>query len=177
MAIESLYWKEELSRIAKIVRPVCKPKRWSERAVCTVERDVMIGFFIVRRMVELHKVSSRIAKAQLDVFSAPTIKAVNEMNRFSVEENYNWDAERAEQKSVLYVCNQCIHAYLSLVCRSTDRNWSDLLVASDYERSNVIWRIPFSTIIALFEAASTDRPMMVQAVYNPKIGDFTITTD
>lgn len=177
MAIESLYWKEELARIAKIIRPVSKPKRWSERAVCTVERDVMIGFFIVRRMVELHKVSSRVAKMQLDVFSAPVTKNVTKMNQFSVEENYNWNAENARRKSVAYVCNQCIHAYISFVDRGADRNWSDLLVVSDYDRNNVIWRVPFTTIITLFEAASKDWPASVQMIYDPKLGDYRVTTD
>ncbi len=177
MAIESLYWKEELARIVKTIRPLSKPKRWSERAVCTVERDVMIGFFIVRRLVELHKVSSRVAKMQLDVFSAPVINNVTKANRFSVEENYNWKLEKAERKSVAYVCNQCIHAYLSFVDRGPDRNWSDLLVASDYDRNNVIWRVPFRTIRALFEAASNDWPMSVRMIYHPKPSEYKVTTD
>ena len=54
--IESCYWKEELQRIATLIRPVANPKRWSERHHCTVERDIIIGFFIVRRLIELHKV-------------------------------------------------------------------------------------------------------------------------
>ena len=177
MAIESLYWKEELARIAKSIRPVAKPKRWSERAVCTVERDVMVGCFMVRRMVELHKVSSRVAKLQLDVFSAPVVKAVTKMSRFSVEENYDWNAEKAEKKPVLYVCNQCIHAYVSFVDRASDRNWSHLLVVSDYDRNNVIWRIPFASFIQLFEAASKDWPASVSMVYDEKLGDYKVTTD
>lgn len=177
MAIESLYWKEELARIAKTIRPASKPKRWSERAVCVVERDVMIGFFIVRRMVELYKVSSVISKMQLDVFSAPVTTNVTKMNRFALEENYNSNAEKAERKSVAYICNQCIHAYISFVDRGSDRNWSDLLVVSDYDRNNVIWRVPFKTISNLFEAASNDWPVYVQMTYEATPGDYKVTTD
>ena len=36
--IESCYWKEELLRIAKLIRPVLKPCRWTERSHCIVER-------------------------------------------------------------------------------------------------------------------------------------------
>ena len=128
MVIESLYWKEELARIAKTIRTVPKPKRWSERAVCTVERDVMLGFFIVRRMIELHKVSERITEMKIDVFGTPATKNITLMNRFSLDENYDWNAEKVEKKSVAYVCNQSIHAYLSFVFRGPDRNWSDLVV-------------------------------------------------
>lgn len=177
MAIESLYWKEELARIAKSIRPVPKPKRWSERAVCTVERDAMIGFFIVRRMIELNKVSSCVTKLRLNVFSAPVTNHVNKVSRFSVEENYDWNAEKPEPKAVLYICNQCIHAYLSFVVRGPDRNWSDLLVVSDYDRNNVVWRVPFDTIVSLFEAASNDWPASYQMIYDPKLDDYKVTTD
>lgn len=177
MTIESLYWKEELTRIAKSIRPVPKPKRWSERAVCTVERDVMIGFFIVRRMTELKKVSSRVAELRLNVFSAPVKNHVNERSKFSVEENYDWKAEKPEQKAVVYICNQCIHAYVSFVDRGPDRNWSDLLVVSDYDRNNVVWRIPFDTIVSLFEAASNDWPVSYHMIYDPQLDDYKVTTD
>jgi hypothetical protein len=177
MVIESFYWKDELARIAKSIRPVAKPKRWSERAVCTVERDVMVGCFMVRRMVELHKVSSRVANLQMDVFSAPVVRAVTKVSRFSVEKNYDWNAEKAEKKSILYVCNQCIHAYVSFVERSPDRNWSHLLVVSDYDRNNVIWRIPFSTFIKLFDSVSKDYPADFRLVYDAKRGDYEVTVD
>lgn len=177
MVIESLYWKEELARISKTIRPVAKPKPWSERAVCTVERDLMIGCFIVRRMVELHKVSSRVAKLQLDIFSAEPVKSVTKVNRLSVEENYNWQSEKAEKKSIIYICNQCIHSYISIVERGPDRNWSHLLVVSDFDRSNVIWRIPFSTLLHIFETASTDWPASYSMIYDKMLGDYKVSTD
>ena len=175
--IESLYWKEELARIVRSISPVAKPRRWSERAVCTVERDLMIGFFIVRRMIELQKVSSRTAEMQLDVYVAPVIRSVTKLSQHRLDENYNWNSERAERISVLYACNQCIHAYLSFVDRGRDRNWSDLLVVSDYKRNNMIWRFPFTTIIQLFDTASDDWPHEVYLKFDPKLGDYTVTTN
>ncbi|WP_374428716.1 hypothetical protein [Tabrizicola sp.] len=177
MTIESLYWKEELARIAKTIRPVLKPKRWSERAVCTVERDVMIGFFIVRRLIELHKVSSRIADKKLNVFCAPVTQSITKGNWHRLEENYDWNAEKAEKKSVSYLSNQCIHAYLSFVFRGKDRNWSDLVVVSDFDRNKTVWRIPFPEIIELFQEASKDWPHTVRMTFNPKTGDYDVVTN
>ena len=177
MAIESLYWKEELARIARTIRPVPKPRRWSERAVCTVERDVMIGFFVVRRMIELQKVSSRVASMQVDVFSAPVAKKVTLLNRFAIEENYDWNAEQALKRPVLYVANQFIHAYVSFVSRGPDRNWSDFWVVSDYDRTNVIWRVEFKTIIALFESTAGDWSAELRMIYDDRLEDYKMTTD
>lgn len=177
MAIESVYWKEELARIARSIRPVAKPKRWSERLVCTVERDVMVGFFMVRRMLELQKVSSKTTKHKMLVYSAPTAKPINKINRYSLEENYNWDAECPSQKAVSYISNQCIHAYLSVLERGLDRNWSDLLVVSDYDRNDVIWRIPFSSITELFELVANDYVTKSTSEFDPSRGDYRVTTD
>jgi hypothetical protein len=41
--IQSCDWKEELARIARTIRRVKVPGRWSERAHCIVERDLMIA--------------------------------------------------------------------------------------------------------------------------------------
>lgn len=177
MAIESLYWKEELARIAKSIRPVSKPKRWSERAVCTVERDIMIGFFIVRRMIELHKVSSRVSKMELKVFSSPVVREITNLNLFSIDKNYNWNVEKTQSKPVLYICNQCIHSCISFVERNPDRNWSDFLVVSDFVRGKVIWRIPITTIILLFDIVSKDWPTSYCMIYDEKLGDYKVTTD
>lgn len=177
MAIESLFWKEELSRIAKNIRPVARPKRWSERAVCTIERDVIIGFFIIRRLIELNKVSSRIGDLKLDVFGTPTTKNVDKINRYSFDENYDWKSEKAEKKPVLYISNQCIHSYLSRVERGRDRNWSDFFVVSDFDRNAKIWRIPFATIIGLFETASKDWPAEIRMTFDAKLNDYKMKTD
>ena len=45
MVIESRYWKEDLLNHAKRLRPVKKPKRWSERAVVNFEKELIISFF------------------------------------------------------------------------------------------------------------------------------------
>jgi len=114
---------------------------------------------------------------KLDVFSAPTTRNVTLLNRFSIENNYDWGEERAAQKTVLYVANQFIHAYASFASRGSDRNWSDFLVVSDFDRQNVIWRIQFATIVALFEATARDWPVDVQLAYDPRLKDYKVSTD
>ena len=177
MAIESLYWKEELTRIVKNISPVSKPERWSERAVCTVERDIMIGCFIVRRMIALHKASSHIYIMELEIFSTPVVGEITNLNQFSLDENYNWSAESVQNKGVIYICNQCIHSCISFVEREADGNWYDFLVVSDFVRDKVIWRIPITTIISLFDSVSKNRPKSYCMIYEEKLGDYKVTTD
>jgi hypothetical protein len=110
--IESCYWKEELERVSCSLRPRRKPARWTERAHCVLEREIMIGFFIIRRMIELHKVSSATRSMTLRVFSFPARgKRVTQMNGHHIEELYDLAKERHETKKPFYMSNQFIHCY------------------------------------------------------------------
>jgi len=100
--IESRYWKDELKRIANTIRPLKNPVRWSERAHCVIERDLMLGLFIVRRLIELHKVSSATRDCTLSVFSCPTRGVhVHCNNHHLIDELYDLESERRETKKPL----------------------------------------------------------------------------
>ena len=176
--IESCYWKEELVRIAKTIRRVKTPVRWSERAHCIVERDLMIGFFMVRRLIELHKVSSKTRDFSLAVFSCPVrVKHVHRMNVHDHWETYDLQKEKRESKKPYYVSNQFIHAYTSFVQRDETRNWSDVYIVSDFDRNDCIWRIPVDQIRRLFIVASQDYVHSSQMFYNKKTGDYDVFTN
>jgi hypothetical protein len=176
LMIESCYWKEELARIAKSLRPVRNPPRWTERLHCVVERDLMVGFFMLRRLIELNKVSSAVKDFRMTVFSCPNSgKPVTLLNRGDVDELYHMDKERKEIKKPLYLSNQFIHAYLSFLARDETRNWRSIYIVSDFDRNNCIWRIPTAVVQELFLLASQDYPHSASYVFDAKKGDYTIS--
>jgi len=175
--IDSLYWKEELAKISKILKRVENPKRWSERRLGIVERDIMIGFFLLRRIIELHKVSSRVRDYTISVIACHRKGTpVNYFNRGDIFDLYDFDNERGETKKPLYISNQFIHAYASFVDRDESRNWNNAYVISDYDRNDCIWRIPVSIIRDLFLLASQDYPAKLDMSYNEKKMDYDIKT-
>lgn len=174
MAIESMYWREELKRIKGNLEPARRPKRFSERLLCSAERDTMIGFFIVRRLIELNKVSSMAADLSLAIYYNTPLKDINRLNRYSVEENYVWDLEKSGAVSLSYISNQFIHAYMSLLFRDNSRNWSDFLIFSDYERNQNIWRVPVPEIVRAFDFVISDWPSKTRWSYNDKKRDYDV---
>jgi len=138
----------------------------------------MLGFFIVRRLIELHKVSSATRDCTLQVFSCPTRgKHVHRINSHRLDELYDLQNEKRETKKPLYLSNQFIHAYTSFVARDESRNWSDVFVVSDFDRNDCIWRIPVAEIRRLFIVASDDYPHSVQMVFNKEKGDYDVSTN
>ena len=176
--IESPYWKEELARIAKTLKPIRKPPRWSERACCVVERDIMIGFFILRRLIELHKVSSQTRDFNMQVYSCASQGIeVTLMNDHRIFDNYDIENEKSEMKKPYDMSNQFIHAYTSFVFRDETRNWCEIFVVSDFDRNDRIWRVPISTIRELFKLASDDYPSQLTYEFHEKKGDYQVKTD
>ena len=174
--IESCYWKEDLARIARSLRPVRNPPRWTERSHSVVERDLMVGFFMLRRLIELTKVSSAVRDFRMTVFSSPNSgKVVTLLNRADVDEIYHLDQERKEIKKPLYISNQFIHAYLSFLARDETRNWWSIYIVSDFDRNDCIWRIPTAVIRELFLLASRDYPHSASYVFDATRGDYTVS--
>ena len=176
--IESGYWKEELARIAKTLKPLRKPPGWSEQACCIVERDIMIGFFIIRRLIQLNKVSSRTRGFSMKVYSCPAQGIeITEMNNHRISDNYDVENEKSETKSPKYISNQFIHANISFVFPDETGNWSDVYVVSDHDHQKHIWRVPIHVICELFQLASDDYPSHIRYKFNEKEKDYRITTD
>ena len=160
--VESQYWKEELARIAKTLEPVENPPERTERAHCTVERDLCVGFFIVRRMIELYKVSSITRTFQMKVYYSKCVTDLLPIVPCAMDDGvYDFDGERSVVKTPKDIANQFIHSCLSLVLQDETRNWAEVFTVSNKDRHKHVWRIPIAKVVRLFEQAAKDYPLRV----------------
>lgn len=135
----------------------------------------MIGFFILRRLIELFKVSSNISERKLTIYSCKNLgENVTKLNRCEYYELYDMQNEVCESKGTRYVANQFIHAYMSFPYRDDTRNWSDMYIVSDFDRNNCIWRVPLEQVRKLFLDAAEDYPSHSMHFDKSK-GDWIIT--
>jgi len=138
----------------------------------------MIGFFILRRLIELKKVSTAISDRLLTIYSYQSLgKPVTQMNASSIHDLYDVENEVQECKRPTYISNQFVHAYTSFVYRDETRNWSDVLIVSDFDRNNCIWRVPVQAIYDLLLDASTDYPHIAHFTFDSKKNDYVITVN
>ncbi len=138
----------------------------------------MLGFFMLRRLIELRKVSRATRDAMLDVFSYKTVgKNVTQLNGHVIWELYDMEQEIPEKKKASYIANQFVHAYTSFITRDKSRNWADVFVVSEFDRNDCIWRVPVAEIRKIFRLAGDDYPHEVRMVFNEKMGDYDIDTN
>lgn len=117
----------------------------------------MIRLFIIRKLIETHKLGPKTRNLTMNVFSHAGTKAdPTWYDNFDFWEAYDMDNERREQKK--------------------PRNWEDIFVMSDFARKTCIWRVPISEIRRLFLVSHSDYPSF-RMTYNPNKKDYDLSTD
>lgn len=137
--IESYYWKEELLKYSKQFKPVSKPARWSEKRHVNFEKDVIISFFMIRKLIESNKLSSEIIKYKAQIFCSPCVGRVNNRNFSDIYDLYDLEKEKPVSKNVNFVCNQLIHGGAMFAYREINRNWGGIYTCSDFERQKYVY--------------------------------------
>lgn len=175
--IESYYWKEDLLAYSKQFKPVSKPPRWTERVQVNFEKDVTISFFMIRKLIESTKFSSKTTKYKAQVFRSPCVGKVNNRNFWDIDELYDLENEQPVSKNVNFLCNQLIHGGAMFAYREKDRNWGGIYTCSDFEREKYVYRIPISEIIKILQVAGNDYPDTITMTYSESKGDYVVKTN
>lgn len=155
-----------------------KPKPLTQRRCEIVERDVILSFFVIRRLVELSRVSSLTSDFQFDVFSCPfNGRKMSPIDRHGIEKSYDLAIEVGVSKKMLYIANQFIHSSLFLITTDQTRNWHSFYVVSDYDKKQCIWRIPVQQVAEAFKIAAEDYLNSFSYRYDKKSDDYRIVAD
>lgn len=177
MFIESHYWREDFVRYARSFRAKKKPPRWTERLVVNFEKDVTIALFMVRRLAEAGKFSSKLRNHKALIYRCAFHGKLHNIFYKQIHELYNLEREEEVSKGVMFVCNQFIHADFTFAFRGVDRNWLGLYTSSDFEKKKFVYKVPVSEIIKILELAATDRANIQSIYYDPKKEDWIIETN
>ncbi len=175
--IESRYWKADLLSHARRLAPEAKPRRWSEKAVVNFEKELMISFFMVRALLERNKTSPKSTRHEVPVGRCPwNGKRVTALNYPFIEDIYDWDREKLTTVPITFLANQFIHSRAIFAVRDSTRNWSEVLVCSDFETRKAIYRVSVPAIRYVFSLVGSDYPSVLHLAYDDKLDDYRITT-
>jgi len=177
LVIESRYWREDLANYARAFRPLKKPPSWSERLAVNFEKDVTLSLFMVRRLAEAGKFSSRMSKHKVELYRSKFVGEHHRLRFGDVGELYRIDDEKKILKGVPFVCNQFIHADFTYAIQGSDRNWAGLFTSSDFEKRKWLYRVPLTEIVKVLELAVSDYPSAIFTRYDREKEDWIVETD
>jgi hypothetical protein len=175
MIWESSYWKDDLLKSAELLSQKEKQKVWPDRSLANIEKNLFLGFYSIRKLIESKKLSTSVETMKVNAVSYPLLgKNVNLLNCHRAYEFYDFSKKRRENISIQFMCNQVIHSYVFLLCFTQNSRLRSVLICSDKERKKRVFEISLKSIIRLFKIVGSDYPTKYQSKFNPALGDFEV---
>ncbi|MGF1733663.1 hypothetical protein [Photobacterium kasasachensis] len=174
MIWESSDWKEPLLESASRLEQLSTSSEIDETGFVQIEKDVFIGFYAIRKLMETAKISDSTKNFAIDLKCYPNLKAVDYMNWHKVDELYDLSGKQRETKSLRVLCNFIVHSYIFMPELSDDGRLVSFYVTSDKDRNKKLYSVSIEQVVEIFQLVGNDYPRNTKMTRNPKTGDLDI---
>lgn len=140
-------WAEELDRISKrVLRKICQT-RWTERSIFVLEKDLFVGFFLVRKLIENELSGIQPNNKTFKVSFLPKNATFQELK--SNKHPYDTSRFHSKELGLREICNQFIHSE-EMYPLGGNGHFIGLFIASEYQRKKGIFLIDFFSVVEIF---------------------------
>jgi len=175
MVWESEDWKQPLLKMAKRLKNLKSSIDLTDAKLAQVERDIFIGFYSVRRLIDTPtKVTDRIQKLAIPLSKHANVKPVTWRNNHKLDELYDLTKSNKESRDVRFVCGRIIHSFVFAPCQSETGGLSGIFFTSDVDRDKFLYFVTIDQVISLFDEVGNDSPCDIQCSRDPATGVETL---
>lgn len=175
MIHESCYWKDDLLDLAFNLKDKYSGLGvgCDEKQLVNLEKDIMLGAYSIRKLVESGKISDKIANTKVNVFVYKAKKKVHRMDWFEINENYENTYKRINI-GLRYICNTIIHSYCFAPGFDKRDKLKYLYFNSAKQKNIEIYSISLECLAEVLERVGKDYPNQVIFKYNEIKGDYEL---
>lgn len=176
MIHESSYWKEPLLAAADLLSEIRINEEESDDDLARIEREVLIGFYSIRKLLDTFKVSGSTKTMSFDLrcFEIETGRQVDYFNRWEVDELFDLERPLSETRDLTFLCNQFVHSFIHLFEIGESKAVEGVFVASDRARSDRLYFVSREQIVRLFRAVGNDYPTSQHYHRNVQTGQWEV---
>ncbi|WP_340201666.1 hypothetical protein [Ascidiimonas sp. W6] len=200
MIHESYYWRKELVKISKSLKKRIQYKKaWKDSKYAKFEKEIMFGFYIIRKLLEANKLTSDFSSLKLEckVYSSNG-KQITLMNNHRFDECYDLENPKTEKKDLRFFINQFVHSYIfsliiSVVNKEIESKMDDesltedeiieiyenaekeltgVFFNSDDNKNKSLFELDINTIRKLFKKVGKCNVTRVEIKYNERKKDY-----
>lgn len=170
MIHDSSYWKDDLLKLAQRLERRILQTRWGDKNFYTLENEIFVGFFLVRKLIESKKVSRSVAKKAHRLkefgYTGDPLSLVTHMR----ESEYDLSTGTNTSMSVHDLCNQFIHSHHFVPFFVTGRVIG-FFFCSDRRRTSGIYLITLLEVVEIYRAVGSNQPssMSTKHLKNGKV--------
>lgn len=178
MIYESFPWKEELLKIKKSLEHREVQKRWNNRSYFLFEKEIFISFYIIRKLIEADKFSTKNREMKIPCHMFPTSeKKVTKFNKHRIEVLYDFSKYKMDEIRLIDLCHQIIHSYIFDPVFAENKKVIGFWVTSDRRRNRSLYCIFIDDVIKLFNILGNDYPNYMNSYYDNKTKDYIISQE
>ncbi|MBN4073553.1 hypothetical protein JYT23_01810 [Mariprofundus ferrooxydans] len=158
MIYESSYWKDDLLKLAKKLELRLIQKRWSERSFYAVEKELFLGFYVIRKLIESNKVSESIKNKTYQLHEFPTKGRPESLFDRDAYDEFDFDNAKKTNVSIATLCNQFIHSFHFVPFIPDGKALIGFYICSDYKRKTGIYLITIFDVLDVYRQVGKNYP-------------------
>ena len=147
MITESELWKDDLVKTANKLLRRSVQKRWSKRSWFCLEKELFIGFYTVRKLIESNDASSELIDRNFELLMFHRKKII--ADEFDAFAPYDHEGSEIKHVNVRDICNQFIHSY-HLSPFGSNNILVGFLINSEFQSKKGIYMITIFDIVEIF---------------------------
>ena len=169
MIWESWPWKKELHDLALYLSAKKKQRRWPVSATTKLEKEIFLGFYIIRKLIESNKLTDACDNLEIKVKTFPSKgKFVTHTNWHKSDEHFDLTKPNDETISLHKLTNQFIHSFIFHQVLDQKYGLTGFLVASDYQKSKSLIQVDVNEVIRACKRVSKDDIASLHIRRDPK---------
>jgi hypothetical protein len=176
---ESSYWKEDLRRLAEKLKARKIQKKFPERSLACLEKEIFIGCYIIRKLIGAKKLSDSIVRLKFPVRFHSSIG--RKLTWFTwnrdFDRSYDFKNVHIEYMSLPYLCNQLIHSFVFVPHFGRHGTLRGIFFNSDLSKDRKLYYLSISTLEMAFRKVANNYPWKTQISFDPLKQDHSITQE
>lgn len=167
------YWRKNLKKMSESLKKRYNQQRWDVRSENKVEKEVFIGFFMVRKLIENDLVAQAIKDRNIELMEYDKISdTYNDPLMFP----RSYDLMNGNKVQLTYrkLANQFIHSYYLSPFVPLKKSLVGFYFASDWNHSERIYYLSLLEVIQVYNSVYQNKPLNFILIHNPD-NTYTVT--
>ena len=176
MIHESSYWKDDLLKLASRLERRLIQARWGEKNFYTIEKEIFIGFYSIRKLIESKKVSDNISKKKYHIHEFPYCGNPASILTHIKEAEYDFSNLKNTEISIYDICNQFIHSHHFVPFIPNGKNLIGFFFCSDHKIKSGLYLTTLFDVIDIYRSVGKNYPHTIHTARLPN-GKSTTTIE
>lgn len=158
MIYESSYWKDDLLKLARTLEQRLIQTRWGDKNLFIVEKELFIGFYAIRKLIESNKISDSISRRRHQLKEFPYCGNPDSLVIHMRDQEYDLGNGKAVHLTTVDLCNQFIHSHHFVPFLPDGKHLIGFFFCSDRKRTSGIYLITIFDIVSIYRSVGSNYP-------------------